>query len=1618
MPAWSATAQAAPASAPRLHFVQGFDEPLLAATPLSAGEEHDLAEVKRQFEERADPEETAVWTAFLQRHPQSALRLSLLTNLGICEFRSGKFSRCLQSLEQAWQVGREVQGDPNLQAIAGRAAGELAMMYARLGRYEALQGLLQATEGRNFRGAGGNLLDTARNGFSLMNESPQTSFRCGPMALSRILASRGQSPFPDAIRDSVSTRQGMSLLQVRDLAASLGLSDLRLLKRAAAAKIALPAVVHWKTGHYAALLREQNGKYLVEDPTFSPGQEFWITAATLDEEASGYCLAAWATLPEGWSEVTEAEGAQVWGKGQTGGSDPNETGPLADKSGGDAGGPCPMAQWQVTGLLVGLQISDTPVGYRPTVGLPIFATVTYNSRENDPFSIWAHTNLGPKWNLSHIAYVRDLGSAASVHGGYGGSEAYKNLDSNTGFFARNRRSYARLQKRVGQAGQFERTWPNGTREYFGLVGPNGTSYRTRLTDPYGNETTYHYSTTLTRVRLERITDANGRETVFEYADGGLSPTRITDPFGRSARFEYDALGRLIRITDPIDITSEFSYQQDSDFIEALTTPYGQTRFEAGANGSTRWLQATYPDGGAERFEFRHVADGISESVAAVPQGMMITNQYMQYRNALHWDRKAMKEAPGDPTQARLTHYLHTENISVAAGLVESRKLPLEGRVWYNYQGQDNPILVSPDSDSRVTKIGRLLDDGSTELTQVEYNEAGRPTRHVDAAGRTTLLVYDENQIDLLEVRQKTGPETSDLLASYTYNDRHQVLTSTDAAGNVTSCTYNARGQRLTLTAPGGRTTEWTYDSMGRLLHVDGPLAGTGDRLTYTHDSQDRVESVTDGSGLTRSYVYDVIDRITRVTHGDGAHEAWTYQWLNLKTYRSRAGEISTYSFNSLGQPTAVTDSSGRTTSTAWCACGSPKSLIDPQGQMTRFTYDVQGRLTAKIHADGRASQRVYQPVSGRLVKIIDEEGREQSVTYTIDGLIETITGGGTAPVAVLASYTWDSIYRRPTGFSDPTGSTTLTYHPLVAGQAGAGQLAAWNGPLDNDTIEFVYATDGRVSSRSIGGAANVETYTLDVLDRLPGLANRLGEFTTSFEGGSDRPVSHELPNGQLTQFTYTPAAALKRPAQIVHLGPGGTGISSFGMSYDSQLRVSGLTRTTDGGPTLTDSIARDAFGRVTAHERELSAGTTQSTSFTYDAADNRLSETVGGTTTTFTVNALNQLVATQPERQSARSYEWDAGGRLAAIDLGTHRTEFSYDALSRRTRIVEKENGTVVTDRRFVFVGFQPAEERNAAGTVVKRFYHDGFQQDGVSYYYTRDPLGSIREVCDASGTVVCRLTYDTHGRRSVVSGTVVPDFGFTGHFTHQPSGLVLTFARAYDPALGRWISRDPAGEVFGMNLYGYALNDPFSFVDPTGFEPDYLGAFSNAAQAAGSAVALGLTIGALASGAVVASPLAAGVLAVVITGQVCSITFNTLNAVSKMSGGSSMVVDARGNELQGNIVADSAHIYGWGGECHPYQELALQVGGFGADLIFGLGLNSVTKGFTAGLDAMDLRFANGAQNTGTAFNLSPPAMAAAGTAIPPYSPPTPPAPVTPVMNPAPGPVMNPAPGPVMNPAP
>ena len=182
---------------------------------------------------------------------------------------------------------------------------------------------------------------------------------------------------------------------------------------------------------------------------------------------------------------------------------------------------------------------------------------------------------------------------------------------------------------------------------------------------------------------------------------------------------------------------------------------------------------------------------------------------------------------------------HTADLASTSGTLESVKLPLEGRVWYDYAGQTRPVIIS--SSTLPAHSGRVMDDGSTQLYTFAYDPFGHVTNSIDPVGRNMTSVYDSNHIDLLEVRQ-TRENNNELLFKATYNRQHRPLTATDAAGQTTTFAYNARGQVLTATDAKNETTTFTYDTSGYLLSVAGPLPGTNGVIHATYDAYGRVRN--------------------------------------------------------------------------------------------------------------------------------------------------------------------------------------------------------------------------------------------------------------------------------------------------------------------------------------------------------------------------------------------------------------------------------------------------------------------------------------------------------------------------------------------------------------------------------------------------------------------------------------------------------------------------------------------------------------------------------------------------------------------------------------------------------
>ena len=799
-----------------------------------------------------------------------------------------------------------------------------------------------------------------------------------------------------------------------------------------------------------------------------------------------------------------------------------------------------------------------------------------------------------------------------------------------------------------------------------------------------------------------------------------------------------------------------------------------------------------------------------------------------FRNTFYWNKTACASGYGDYTKAKIYHWLHTPGDGVfATRIVESEKEPLEGRVYYNYPGQTSTYQVGPDTINRPVRMGRVLDDGSTQLHSYEYNDFGELTKEVDPLGRTFSYVYAANGIDLLETRM-TRDGASELLSQSTFDAQHQPLTKTDAAGQTTTYTYNSRGQLLTESDPQGSTTTYGYDTNGYLVSVDGPLPGPDDSHTWTYDSYGRVRTRTDESGYTLIFDYDAFNHFTKITFPDGTYQESAYTRLDLTQSRDRAGRVTLLEYNEVQQMAKRTDPLGRVTQFQWCKCGGLKSLTDPMGRTTSWRNDVQGRVTAKVYPDGSEVQYLYENTTSRLRQRVDEQLQVTQYSYHRDDTVSGMNYANAVIATPPVSFAYDPDYSRLISMADGTGTTRYHYERITDPPAlGAGELAVVDGPLPNDTITYRYDELGRRVSTAINGVASTRTF--DTAGRVTRATNALGMFTYTYDGASGRASSQSSPNGQTAHLTYGGNLQDQRLLGITNK-LGNSMISEFLYAHDvAPRRITSWSQQSGTETPALYSFSYDDANQLIAASVTKDGVTNGTFSYRYDSAGNRLSEEIDGTTNTATYNALNQLITTTGGGNAVTN-EWDAEQRLVAVNAGIQRTEFSYDGIGHRVGIRHLENGSEMSHRRFVWCDDVICEERDTNSVVSKRFLRQGMKVEtgaaAGSYFYTRDHLSSVRELTDQHGNVRASYGYDPFGRRARVAGDLEADFGFAGMFTSLQAGLSLTQYRAYDPKFGRWLSRDPLKDAElaqGENLYAYVRNDAVNLRDPSGLCCEYL---------------------------------------------------------------------------------------------------------------------------------------------------------------------------------------------------
>jgi len=1183
----------------------------LAITPVGGNvttqETTDLVTAINAYEAATNQEDFSLFDNFLQQHPTSAYNVGLLTRAGECAFFFGYYSKALDYYQRAWTSAKalSIPADSDGQMTVAASGLRLAGLYARLGRRTDLEGVVAALNSYPMWGQQTNSYRQVLLASGAMNVMPERSYNCGPYALFNVAKAQptlniNTQLFLDA---KATPDVGFSMAQLQTLAQQAGLNMVAA-HRTGTTEIPLPAVVHWSVGHYAAILQHQNGRYLVNDPTFI--SDFWMSDAALNSEASGdFIISAVdqsGAVPTGWVALGDTAG-QIVGKGTL------TTQSMANQSSSSyCSDPQPgMAVVGINKFEAKYSITDIPLQYTPPRGPPVVFQFTCYQGELDsqvPVTITSSigNNTKSNWTLNYFStlkFVTSSNSSAAILTPDGLKRTFGLVDTanftsgNFGNATTNPFSGSVLEHATisGNDAYIEHLPDGSFMTYGNLHTSSNTTTKyyllSAITDPQGNALTFTYNHTTFPNRLEQVKDACNDTFTIGYANTthNYYPTNITANIGNvttgSVNLTYTSGFRLASITDPAGITSNFTYGNSSSpgDVTNITTPYGNTTMDwttltytssIPGNQTGTSLLITHPDGSQELDDYLEVFD---ESAVSGHNPISGTGSIHDDYTSLYFSKHAMETALAD-----LSSYYDLNPLT---------------RAWLDNGGASGRPFYA-----YSTVYGWCLNSGtyvSIGVPQV----IGKPLS--TAGGSSSAGVYDiqgfQYNIDGAGEPIMTQPslvEDDGHAANYYYNNvgnPTQILIDLAAVNMSTALlSYHDGAPSMPGTSGTYRETNLTYDSNNidllSVYQTDNGGSGNYHLASFANYTSHLPQTVTDAAGAVTnlSYANSTLTQVQRMGTGNTALQTINYN-------RDANGYISNITVSGANITNA-------TVASYLYSNGLVQQATDARGFSANFTYDGLQRPLSANFSDGTYEAWNYTNVtingttklhSLSLGSYTNRQGQTSTFTYDANGF--------------------------PLAATDP-GNRTTSYS-----WCGCGALESITDAASHVT-SFDYDLGGRMVQKELLGGSYTYQFTYDTSNRRTSATLPAAKVQYSYNS-DDTVASITYPNVSYAppaNVTFTYNTVLPQLTQMTD------GLGTTNYTYVAPGNVGALQLQETKGPWGNSTLHYDydGLGRLTDRKVLKDDGTTviQSEAYTYDALNRvtNITNDLGNTSFNLTYN--------------------------------------------------------------------------------------------------------------------------------------------------------------------------------------------------------------------------------------------------------------------------------------------------------------------------------------------------------------------------------------------------------------
>ncbi len=980
---------------------------------------------------------------------------------------------------------------------------------------------------------------------------------------------------------------------------------------------------------------------------------------------------------------------------------------------------------------------------------------------------------------------------------------------------------------------------------------------------YEGENPTHNSRMGNATKWEQIDPADSRN-VFrqweaDYETTYNRPIWQIDPMGHRTEFSYDDKGNLTEQRSKAD-TGIQPHAVDHDIV---------TTHEYDAYGNQ--IKTTFMPGTAQEkvvetvYESTHNAYPIRSKTTVTVDG---ADHIIQTRSEWDVDR-GLKTADID-AQGRRTEYAYWQD----RRLKYTRRVADDVYTIPTYDKHGNVIQTQVRQTNWQT--GTLVSQA-----KMEYDAMNRVVKaHSFNAGNwATPYATTESMYDVFgDVSQTKDPRG--LITGYTRDLIGRVTKQTLPDGDWVETRYNVMSQVTKgWTSQDGSESDPavsnTYDNLNRVSQVSYK---TGESVGYTYDNANNTltQTTNDGSETyTYTFTHDQLNRVITQDNGLlGYMTIYEYDDASMRTrmfIEPSAGGAkvydASYTYDEASRLLSVTDAlTDKSASYAYFDIGALKTGTNPNGITTHRTLDTLNRLDLleyKTDATTVLSSLDYSyDVKSNVTELARDDtgagGTDKTFIFCYDNL-SRLTKANYGDEMVM--YTYDTSGNRLAQISSIDGTTAytiaadsnqLTYRSLV--------------PEDSDfsTMSYTYDAEGKLTQRSEGTDSDAFTYGFgSQLKRIQKTRNNAVTQTISYayDGGGRRvkvtdsdgtryflygglmPVLELDANKKITaSYLYgADGVVYRRKHDAVaywHFDEGQCSVAhdidgynhgSLGYCSDGSLTWSDenggslLFDGEDGALIVLDSDALDLVGNALTISCWVKRASVTSNGYLVkksnasngyelritDSGALQFDLLFDGATKTVTSGTT---IPQDEWKHVAARYD---GSELRVFIGGAKESESTTATESLSATLEALWMGYYGSLRFHGYLDEVSIYDRALSDAEITALANN---RVGRYEYHHANALGSNIILTDDHKNVVARYEYDVFGAVRSEVGTGDTPRKFTGKEYDSDVKLYYCSRRYYDPYIGRFTQRDPAG--VGINWYAYAYNNPMKYTDPTGKVP------------------------------------------------------------------------------------------------------------------------------------------------------------------------------------------------------